>query len=124
MTANTQKPTKITVSPLPIFLLSDSMISCPMKTILQLFGTFITLAILLGCTAANVQQTYTANGAAGYQISCGGVFGGGDVSMCYLAAGKTCEGKGYSVTHTGVNSIIIACKSSEDPAAIVELAPK
>jgi len=69
---------------------------------------------LIGCSTPNVQQTYTPNGSIGYQITCGGIFGGGDISSCYLAAGKTCEDKGYSVSHTGISSIIVACKNPED----------
>jgi len=78
-------------------------------------ATFLTLscATFLGCSSPNVNQTFTSSGVEGYQITCGGFFGGGDVSACYLAAGKTCGDKGYSVSHTGANSIIVSCKNLE-----------
>lgn len=95
-----------------------------MKKLLPVFASFALLASLLGCNSASVQQTYTSNGATGYQISCGGIFGGGDVSMCFMAAGKTCGDKGYNVTHTGVSSIIVSCKSPEDISFSAEPAQK
>lgn len=82
----------------------------------KLFFIYILMPIcvtLTGCTSANINQTFTSNGLEGYQITCGGFFGGGDISACYLAAGKTCGDKGYSVSHTGANSIIISCKNLE-----------
>ena len=95
-----------------------------MKKLALLLLTFTFIATLLGCTSANVQPTYAANGANGYQISCGGIFGGGDISACYLAAGKTCMDKGYSTTHTGVSSIIISCKNPEESTSPVEATKK
>ena len=95
-----------------------------MKNFSSLLASLALTASLVACSSSNVQQTYTANGATGYQITCGGIFGGGDVSMCYLAAGKMCGDKGYSVTHTGVSSIIIYCKMPEEASNSIELVQK
>jgi len=95
-----------------------------MKNIFSLPLFLGLLLALSACSSTNVQQTYTASGSNGYQISCGGIFGGGDVSTCYLAAGKTCGEKGYNITHTGVSSIIISCKNPDDLNAPVEAIQK
>ena len=77
-----------------------------------------TLAICLTfviCACTSVNPTYTATGDSGYRLTCGGLFGDGDLGSCYEKAGQLCGASGYRVQQSSVSSLIIACR--EDPAA-------
>lgn len=76
---------------------------------------FALVLLLAGCHTA-VNPTYTATGANGYRLSCGGFFGDGDLGSCYEKAGQICGANGYRIQQSGVSSMIVACRDDQ-PAA-------
>lgn len=80
----------------------------------SLFGVGLTIILInTGCSTPNINQTYTQSGIQAYQITCGGVFGGGDISACYSAAGKLCGAHGYTVSNIGASSLLVSCRPQD-----------
>lgn len=71
----------------------------------------IVASMLLTACSTTATPTYTALGAPGYRIVCGGFFGDGDMGSCYQKAGDLCENQGYKVLQTSVSSLIVECRS-------------
>lgn len=69
-------------------------------------------ALVAGCSTT-LYPTYTAGGNAGFRVTCGGLFGDGDLGSCYQAAGQQCGTAGFRVLQTSVSSIIFECRNEE-----------
>jgi hypothetical protein len=76
-----------------------------------------TLAALVAGCSTTVNSTYTASGAPGYRIACGGFLGDGDLASCYQKAGEICASNGYKVLQTSLASLIIQCREAGDQGA-------
>lgn len=72
--------------------------------------SFLTLAIIITGCSTSATPTYTASGAAGYRVACGGLLGDGDLASCYQKAGEVCGTNGYRVLQTSLSSMIIQCR--------------
>ncbi len=79
-----------------------------MKKILTLSALSL-VTLIAGCTTS-ATPTYTASGAAGYRIACGGLLGDGDLASCYQKAGEICGSNGYRVLQTSLSSLIVECR--------------
>ena len=77
-----------------------------------LFFVAVIAALASGCSTS-VVPTYTAGGNAGYRVTCGGMFGDGDLGSCYQAAGQQCANAGFRVLQTSVSSMIFECRTAE-----------
>lgn len=71
------------------------------------------LVIVAGCSTS-ATPTYTASGASGYRIACGGFLGDGDLASCYQKAGEICQAAGYRVLQTSLSSLIVECRDPKD----------
>lgn len=67
---------------------------------------------LAGC-ATSLYPTYTAGGNQGFRVTCGGLFGDGDMGSCYQAAGQQCGASGFRTLQTSVSSMIFECRNEE-----------
>ena len=70
------------------------------------------LLSLAGCTTS-LYPTYTAGGNQGYRVTCGGLFGDGDMGSCYQTAGQQCGTNGFRILQTSVSSMIFECRNDE-----------
>lgn len=75
----------------------------------------ISLSLLMTACTTAVSPTYTATGDSGYRLTCGGLFGDGDLGSCYEKAGQLCGTNGYRVQQSSVSSLIIACREDQTP---------
>ncbi len=67
---------------------------------------------IAGCTTS-LYPTYTAGGNQGYRVTCGGLFGDGDMGSCYQSAGVQCGTNGFRILQTSVSSMIFECRNEE-----------
>ena len=67
---------------------------------------------LVGCSTS-LYPTYTAGGNQGYRVTCGGLFGDGDMGSCYQTAGQQCGTNGFRILQTSVSSMIFECRNDE-----------
>lgn len=76
-----------------------------------------TIGLLLAGCHTTATPTYTASGASGYRIACGGFLGDGDLASCYQKAGEMCNVNGYKVLQTSLASLIIQCREPGEQGA-------
>lgn len=78
----------------------------------RIFG-FMVLALALSGCSTSLYPTFTAGGNEGFRVTCGGLFGDGDMGSCYQTAGQQCGASGFRVLQTSISSMIFECRNDE-----------
>lgn len=74
--------------------------------------SILALALIAAGCSTTATPTYTASGASGYRVACGGFLGDGDLASCYQKSGEVCGTNGYRVLQTSLSSLIIQCREA------------